>query len=58
METTKPITIFIKSLVGKTWSHDVNAHDTVESLQLKIQDKEGIPTGVKFFQQLLFDFCS
>ena len=35
--------IFIRSLSGKTLIFEVDPDDTVESLKIKIEDKEGIP---------------
>ena len=35
--------VFVKTLVGKTISVEVDADETVESLKAKIQEKEGIP---------------
>ncbi len=37
------IQVFVKTLVGKTISIEVDADETVESLKMKIQKKEGIP---------------
>jgi ubiquitin-like protein Nedd8 len=46
------MSFFVKDLVGKTITFDLNILETIDKLKAKLADREGIPV---VHQRLLFD---